>query len=41
VQAVRAVWREVQSEEHRFLESIDLAELLRRTQETHALTYQI
>ena len=41
VQAVRAVWREAQAEEQRLLESVDLGELLRRTQETHELTYQI
>jgi Rrf2 family protein len=41
VQTVRAFWREVQAEEQRLLESLDLAELLRRTQETHSLSYQI
>ena len=41
VQAVRAVWREAHDEEQRLLESLNLAELLRRAQETHALTYQI
>jgi Rrf2 family protein len=41
VQAVRAIWKEVQAEEQRQLESIDFAELLRRTQESHSLTYQI
>jgi Rrf2 family protein len=41
VQAVRAVWKEVQAEEQRHLESLDFAELLRRTQESHSLTYQI
>jgi len=41
VQAVRAIWKEVQAEEQRQLESVDFAELLRRTQESHSLTYQI
>jgi Rrf2 family protein len=41
VQAIRAVWKEVQAEEQRHLESLDFAELLRRTQESHSLTYQI
>ena len=41
VQAVRAVWNDVQAEEERHLESLDFDELLRRAQETHALTYQI
>jgi Rrf2 family protein len=41
VQAVRSVWKDMQAEEKRHLESLDFAELLRRAQETHALTYQI
>jgi Rrf2 family cysteine metabolism transcriptional repressor len=41
VQAVRVVWREVQAEEQRLLEGLDIATLLRRAQETHELTYQI
>jgi Rrf2 family protein len=39
--AIRRVWKDVQTEEQRLLESLDFAELLRRTQETHELTYQI
>jgi hypothetical protein len=35
------VWREIQAEEQRILEQLTLAELVRRTQETNALTYQI
>jgi len=41
VQTVRAVWIDVQAEEQRYLESLDFAELFRRTQESHSLTYQI
>jgi Rrf2 family protein len=41
VQAIRGVWKEIQDEEQRMLEELSLAELLRRTQDTHALTYQI
>jgi Rrf2 family cysteine metabolism transcriptional repressor len=41
VQVVRGVWKELATEEQRLLESIDFAELLRRTQESNALTYQI
>src|SRR5262249_8375150 len=41
VQIVRGIWKEVETEEQRVLESLDFAELLRRTQESHALTYQI
>ena len=41
VQAVRAVWRDVQAEEQRLLEELTFAELARRAQETHSLSYQI
>jgi Rrf2 family protein len=40
-QAIHSVWREVQSEEQRILDELTLAELVRRAQETHAVTYQI
>jgi Rrf2 family cysteine metabolism transcriptional repressor len=41
VLTIRGVWKDVQAEEQRLLESLDFGELLRRTQETHELTYQI
>jgi Rrf2 family protein len=41
VRAVRAVWQEVQAEEQRMLEEVTLADLVRRTQQTNALSYQI
>jgi Rrf2 family protein len=41
VQAVRAVWHEVQAEERRRLEEITFAELVRRAQQSNALSYQI
>ena len=41
VQAVYSVWKEIQAEEQRILEERTLAELVRRTQETNALSYQI
>ena len=40
-QAIHSVWRDIQAEEQRVLEQLTLAELVRRTQETSALTYQI
>jgi Rrf2 family protein len=40
-QAIHSVWREIQTEEQRILEHLTLAELVRRTQETNAVTYQI
>src|SRR5438270_13160663 len=40
-QAMHSVWREIQAEEQRILEQLTLAELVRRTQETNAVTYQI
>jgi Rrf2 family cysteine metabolism transcriptional repressor len=41
VQAVRGVWKEMHAEEQRRLEDITLADLLRRTTSTNALSYQI
>jgi Rrf2 family protein len=41
VHAIRSVWKEVHSEQQRILEDLSLAALLRRTEDTHALTYQI
>lgn len=41
VQAVRAVWRDLQAEEHKLLEQTTLAEMLRRTQQTSVSSYQI
>ena len=35
------VWKELQNEEQRFLEDRSLAELVRRSQESSALSYQI
>src|SRR5437867_3520433 len=40
VQAVRAIWQEVQAEEQRILEDVTLAELIRRTHGSGALSYQ-
>jgi Rrf2 family protein len=41
VQALFGVWREIQAEEQRLLERLTLAELIRRTQQSNALSYQI
>ena len=41
VQAIRGVWKEIQAEEHRRLEELTLADLLRRTQKPSAFSYQI
>jgi Rrf2 family protein len=41
VEVLLGVWHEMQQQEQRLLERITLAELLRRTQEHDALTYQI
>jgi len=41
VQAIRAVWQDVQTEEQRLLEEVTLAHLVRRIQQTSALSYQI
>lgn len=36
-----AVWKEIQLEEQKLLDNLTLAELLRRTEQTNALSYQI
>jgi Rrf2 family protein len=41
VQAIHAAWKEVQAEEQRLLEELTFAELVRRTQPTGDLSYQI
>jgi Rrf2 family protein len=41
VQAIRTVWQEVQAEEQRMLEEVSLADLVRQTQQTSELSYQI
>jgi Rrf2 family cysteine metabolism transcriptional repressor len=41
VHALRQVWREVQAEEQRMLEDITLSDLVRKTEQTQALSYQI
>jgi Rrf2 family protein len=41
VETLLGVWREIQLEEHRLLEELTLAELIRRSQQTNALSYQI
>lgn len=41
VDTLISVWREIQMEEQRMLEQLSLAELLRRSQQGNALTYQI
>jgi Rrf2 family protein len=41
VEVLLGVWREIQIAEKRMLERLTLAELLRRTQQRSALTYQI
>jgi len=41
VQTVWAVWKEVQAEEERVLAELTLAELVRRAQQSSALSYQI
>jgi DNA-binding IscR family transcriptional regulator len=41
VQAVRAVWRNVEAAQRRILEETTLAELVRRSQENFALSYSI
>ena len=41
VGVVLRIWQEVQAEEQRALQRITLAELVRRIQEDHALSYQI
>jgi Rrf2 family protein len=41
VQALHGVWKDLQAREQRLLDELTLAELVRRTQQTHALSYQI
>jgi Rrf2 family protein len=41
IDALFNLWREIRAEEQRALEKLSLAELLRRTQQSHALSYQI
>jgi Rrf2 family protein len=41
IDVLLAVWKEIQLEEQRLLENLTLAELLRRTEQTNALSYQI
>jgi hypothetical protein len=41
VETLLGVWREIQIEEQRILEELTLAELVRRSQQTNALSYQI
>lgn len=41
VNVLLSVWHEIQQQEQRLLDKLTLAELLRRTQETSALSYQI
>jgi Rrf2 family cysteine metabolism transcriptional repressor len=41
VQAIRAVWDEVQTRENRLLEKTTLTELVRRAQQSNSLSYQI
>src|SRR5437773_1339965 len=39
VQAIRAVWQEVQAEEQRMLEAVSLSDLMRRTEQMNELSY--
>jgi Rrf2 family protein len=41
VEALLAVWRAVHAEEQKLLERLTLAELFRRSQQSHSLSYQI
>ena len=41
IDVLLAVWKEIQLEEQRMLEKITIAELLRRTEQTNSLSYQI
>jgi Rrf2 family protein len=41
VRAITSVWKEIRAEEQRILEETTLAELVRRTQESNSLSYQI
>ncbi len=40
-QAMQSVWSDIQAREQDVLEHLTLAELVRRTQETNAVSYQI
>jgi Rrf2 family protein len=41
IRAIRAVWHEIQAEEERMLSEVSLADLVRRTEQTQELSYQI
>jgi Rrf2 family protein len=41
VEAIHGVWHEIQAAEQRMLEKLTLAEMVRRTQQSGALSYQI
>jgi Rrf2 family protein len=41
VRAVQEVWKDIQAEEQRMLEELSLADLVRRTQQSSELSYQI
>jgi Rrf2 family cysteine metabolism transcriptional repressor len=41
VQAVRTVWREIQTEEQRMLERVTLADLVQQIEHTNEASYQI
>ena len=41
VEALLAVWKEIQAEEQRLLQKLTLAELVRRAQQGNSLSYQI
>jgi Rrf2 family protein len=41
VQAIHSVWKDIQAQEQRLLEELTLAELVRRSQQSNALSYQI
>ena len=41
VDAIHGVWKEIQTEEQRILAKLSLAELVRRTQQSNAFSYQI
>jgi Rrf2 family cysteine metabolism transcriptional repressor len=41
VEALLSVWREIYAEEQRLLERLSLAELIRRSQQSNSLSYQI
>jgi Rrf2 family protein len=41
IQAIHDVWKEIQAAEQRILERVSLADLVRRSQQSGALSYQI